>query len=269
MKLNKMISICFSSFPCVYILTISVIFTSLLTSGHALLFTKTEQTYAKFPKWNACPNSSFSFEFKTNQPKALLMYADDSGNYDYIEVMINEAKVRLRMNIVDGRDGVVEISLGTRLDDNKWHRVEVQRNRMESRLLVDEFVGKSVAFGSDFQFGDINRNSPVFFGGIPDSRKNMMSLPSSYYEPRFEGEIRNVIYWNCTCLPVRGHMIDGLGITANQNELCATRNTCPDNCLCIDRDEGPGCQCRGFKCQIGKFCISYSWNRVSIHFVIQ
>ena len=87
--------------------------------------------YVAFPKWYACINASLSFEFKTTVDyKQLLMYMDDGGTYDFIEVLLEQGgKLRVTLNIVDGRDGHVRMSFGNRLSDGQWHKVEIKRNR--------------------------------------------------------------------------------------------------------------------------------------------
>ncbi|KAL3854429.1 hypothetical protein ACJMK2_013699, partial [Sinanodonta woodiana] len=233
-----------------YIILLFLVF----QTAYALRFTGAPKTYAKFPKWNACVNATFSFEFKTTQTDGLLMYTDDNGTYDYVEVLLKDGRVRLRMNIVDGKEGSIEIFLASRLNDNRWHRVEIQRNRMETILIVDGISDSRVAFGSDFSFGEISKNNFVFFGGLPDYYYNLdqtklqqLSLPSSYFEKRFAGEIRNVIYGNCTCIPVRGEMIEGNSVDKFPQEACETDNRC-GICLCLSRDDGPGCRCVGLQC---------------------
>lgn len=227
---------------------------SVIEYSHAIHFLKNYNTYAQYPKWDACINSSISFEFKTSLSEAILMYTDDNGNYDYVEVTIIDSKVRLRMNIVDGREGSIEITVGDRVNDNKWHRVEIQRNRMETTLFVDEFHESRVAFGSDFYFGNTTTgNNYVYFGGLPISYRQSLeklSLASALYEGRFAGDLRNVIYGNCSCRPVRAVMMDGASVTTTPPEACEVKNEC-GKCLCISGDDGPGCQCIGFKCPQG------------------
>lgn len=227
-----------------------------LTLSNAITLTKTRSTFAKFPKWNACVNSSISFEFKTSQASGLLVYTDDHGGFDYVEVMLVDGRARLRMNIVDGKDGTVVITLGERLNDGRWHRVKVQRHRMETTLYVDSYHDSRVAFGSDFNFGNIETNNHVYFGGIPNSfyqsnKPLNLSLPSVYFETRFEGEIRNIIYGNCTCRPQRATMLDSNSVSREPREACDEKNDC-GTCLCISDDDGPGCQCVGFDCPLGK-----------------
>ena len=58
-----------------------------VSSTHALEFLGQRNTYAKFPKWNACPdNSSISFEFKTQKANGLLMFTNDNNRYDNLQV---------------------------------------------------------------------------------------------------------------------------------------------------------------------------------------
>lgn len=235
-----------------------IVFLLIVYAVHAIHFTKTSKTYAKFPNWNACINASLSFEFKTSTKEALLLYTDDNGRFDYVEVMLVNGRVRLRMNIVDGREGSIEIVIGEQLNDNGWHTVEIQRNRMETTLFVDGKSDSRVAFGSDFNFGNISRNNYVFFGGLPNSyysedrtKLEYLSLPSVYFEPRFEGSMRNILYGNCSCMPTRAGLIDGDSVTLEPREACDGEDNC-GNCLCISGDDGPGCQCVGFKCPLGR-----------------
>ena len=224
----------------------------------ALTFTRTSTTFAKFPRWNACVNSSISFEFKTSARDALLLYTDDNGSFDYMEVMLVDGSVRLRMNIVDGKDGTVEMRLGLRLNDLRWHRVKLQRNRMETTLYVDNVHDSRVAFGSDFQFGNTETNNYVYLGGLPtiyyqpNSPKLLnLSLPTAFFERRYEGQLRNIIYGNCTCRPQRAEMMDSDSVSNVPREACDVKNDC-GKCLCISDDDGPGCQCVGFDCPEGE-----------------
>ena len=56
------------------------------TPGLGLYLHGTETSYARFPKWDACTNATFSFEFRTTQSESLLMYADDGGKFDFFQV---------------------------------------------------------------------------------------------------------------------------------------------------------------------------------------
>jgi len=234
----------------------------LIHTSYGLTFNQRSGTFARFPRWDACTNASISFEFKTSLDTALLMYTDDNGRSDYVEVMIHDGSVRLRLNVVDGKEGAQEIRLGNRLQDGRWHRVKIQRHRMETILYVDDLEGSQLTNGSDYMFGDTERNNDVFFGGMPPTYykghiNNLkdLSLPSAFFEARFEGEIRNVIYWNCSCTPVRPNMLEGFEVSREPLEACERSNTCRD-CLCISTDDRAMCQCTQPPCLAG-WCHSH------------
>lgn len=64
-----------------------------------------------------------------------------------------------------------------------------------------------VSFGSDFSFGDeLETNNYMYFGGVPNSyRQNLarLNIPANVLNAQFQGDIRNILYFNCSCLPVR------------------------------------------------------------------
>lgn len=68
------------------LLSLFVFISIFVTTSDGLNFVGERETYAKFPKWDACINASISFEFKTRQKDGLLMYTDDNGRYDYLQV---------------------------------------------------------------------------------------------------------------------------------------------------------------------------------------
>lgn len=227
----------------------------LVASAGAMYLQGTDMSYARFPYWNACINASFSIEFKTNQREGLLMYADDGGRYDFFEVMHVNGRVRCVLNIVDGRDGHINIDVGTNVNDGQWHRVEIRRNRMETTLIVDGVSDSKFAFGSDFHFGSPENNSHLFLGGLPaELRQDLhaLALPSVLFQPRFKGSIRNVLYGNCTCQTVRARMLDGVGVNLAPPEQCDLHNPCREGCLCISTDTESKCDCSQLQCVAGK-----------------
>ena len=224
--------------------------------SEAITLSGGETSYARYPVWDGCHhNASFSFEFKSTQTEGLLWYVDDGGTYDFFEVMlIPGGRVRIVLNVVDGRDGNVEIVIGQGLNDGRWHQVEVRRKRMETTLTVDGVSGSGYSFGSDFYFGK-GTNSYVYVGGVPSSfRQNLesLALPSVTFAQRFRGEIRNVFFGNCTCQTVRGALIDGVGVSQAPPESCEIRNPCPSSCLCVSTDAEPRCNCSQQQCVTGK-----------------
>ncbi|XP_060080041.1 uncharacterized protein LOC132559439 isoform X2 [Ylistrum balloti] len=212
-------------------------------------------SYGRYPKWNACTNASISFEFKTRQDNGLLMYTDDAGTYDFFELVLVDGVLRMRLNIVDGRDGSVEFLIGENLADYNWHKVLIQRKRMETSLTIDDMTDQTqtrLSYGSDFNFGEIKNNSGVYFGGMPqhhfDTNLRNLALPSVMFVENLRGSFRNVIYGNCSCSLVRGVVEPKVGQSYGVPEVCETRNPCGD-CLCISRDTTPECKCVGLSCK--------------------
>ncbi len=185
------------------------------------------------------------------------MYVDDGGTYDFFEIVHKSGHVDVVLNIVDGREGYVDLSLGRNVNDGRWHTVEIRRNRMETILIVDNDVQKAFAFGSDFHFGNPDTNRHVFLGGVPshfDQDLHALALPSVVFKPRFRGYIRNVIYGNCTCQRIRAGMLGGEGVTRSPPESCDQRNPCTAKrgCICISTDGGPECDCSERHCVEGR-----------------
>ena len=240
---------------------------AVLTYSDAVYIQGTSSSYAMYPKWNACVNASISFDFRTKRDRdhseeGLLMYIDDGGRYDFLVVTHKNGRVEVVLNIVDGRDGNVHIVPDvTNVNDDQWHSVKIERRRMQTIVTVDDRSANDYSFGSDPNFGSTN-NSYVYFGGIPTYFSNnfrLVSLPSAFFQPRFKGEIRNVVYNNCTCQSQRVPLLGGVGITndGRTRESCDVRNPCEPGCLCISSQAGSRCDCTDRQCVTGK-CAVYS-----------
>lgn len=249
----------------------------LVQTGLSLTLKGTESSYASFPSWEGCPTGFFSFDFKTKQGDALLWYVDDRGRYDFFELTLTDGRARLALNVVDGRDGRTELVHGSagddRLDDDRWHRVEVRRNRLETLLTVDGLTVRNASSGGndDFDFGAAGNDSrsPAFVGGVPPEmtdRLDRLSLPSVVYRRRFEGSVRNVFYSDCRCETRRVRVVGGVDFAGADEENCLRRPTteedgdgdgdgdevCPPGCLCISGDqEEPECDCSQLHCSTG------------------
>lgn len=71
-------------------------------------------SYLMYPHWGICLDGSFSFQFKTEEPHALLLYLN-KGQHFFFEVKLWKGIVRLRVNVGGGtmilRAGTVYDSL--------------------------------------------------------------------------------------------------------------------------------------------------------------
>lgn len=59
-------------------------------------------SFAKYPTWDPCQNGSVVFDFRTKMEHGVLLYADDGGIYDFIEVKLVGGMARLRLNLGSG-----------------------------------------------------------------------------------------------------------------------------------------------------------------------
>ncbi len=65
---------------------------------------------------------------RTTEPNGLLLYTDDGGYFDFLELKLVSGSVRLRYNF-GRRSGakVLNSAIGELNDGRVWHRVEVVR----------------------------------------------------------------------------------------------------------------------------------------------
>ena len=78
-------------------------------------------SYAQFKKWYTSGNATIEFEFLTSLPNGLLLYTDDGGYYDFLEVKLVDGSLRTRLNLGNGAQIV---DLGRELNDGySWHKV--------------------------------------------------------------------------------------------------------------------------------------------------
>lgn len=247
MKLNRIWD--FLSF---YVIFIS----SFLSSMLCFDLKGTEFSYAKFPKWNPCQNGSFSLEFKTRSSDGLILYMDDGGHSDYIELKLLQSFLHLKFNF--GGDPM-RLTLGHILNDDNWHKVTVSQSGHNMTLTVDDESQRRVYHRNDITFGNYLTNTHVFIGGIGieyEDRTTELTMPHLFFEKRFNGSIRNVLYSNCGGPFIRPEMLDYRGIQAGNND-CLNRNPCRNGGVCLTGDSGLTCDCSSTKfggrhCEIGK-----------------
>lgn len=160
----------------------------------AFLLDGSSESYSQFRKWGGGTNGSLEFEFKTDQRNGLLLYTDDGGTYDFFEVKLVEGALRLRFNLGGGAQ---IITVGKELHDGHWHKVQLQRHEERTILTVDNVSQMRTARGKEFNFGKFETNSDVYVGGLPkwyNKKLALLALPSVFFEPRFKGAVRNLIY---------------------------------------------------------------------------
>uniref|UniRef100_A0A4W6E8D2 Neurexin 1b n=1 Tax=Lates calcarifer TaxID=8187 RepID=A0A4W6E8D2_LATCA len=212
-------------------------------TGTCLEFTGAEGQWARFPVWNACCESEMSFNMKTKSSHGLLVYFDDEGFCDFLELLILNGKLSLRFSIFCAEPATV-IS-DTAVNDNQWHTVTIRRNFKNTTLMVDNEI-KWVEVKSKRR--DMTVFSPLFVGGIsPKLRSLALQMTSTAVKDQlpFTGWITDIKVNNTESV-----MINSEGVL---KDLCGTSNMCLNGGVCSLINNEPTCDCSqtGFQ---GKDC---------------
>lgn len=189
----------------------------------------------------------------------LILYMDDGGRSDYFELKLLTGSLHLRFNL---GSAPMRLNVGQRLNDNRWHRVTIKRNRKNITLIVDSHTYTRTYHSTDLDFGNYATNSPVFVGGISNEYEDntaSLTLPAIYLEPRFTGSIRNILYSNCGGPLIRPELLDYRGIVS-ENDQCVVSDPCQHGGICVTHDQGVSCNCSYTDFE-GEFCDQRSAQR--------
>ncbi|XP_063730841.1 neurexin-1a-like isoform X6 [Eleginops maclovinus] len=211
--------------------------------GTCLEFTDAEGQWARFPVWNACCESEMSFNMKTKSSHGLLVYFDDEGFCDFLELLILNGKLSLRFSIFCAEPATVVSD--TAVNDSQWHAVTIRRNFKNTTLKVDNET-KWVEVKSKRR--DMTVFSHLFVGGIPpELRSEALLLTSSAVKDQlpFTGWITDIKVNNTESV-----MINSDGVLT---DLCGSANICLNGGICSLINDEPTCDCSGTGFQ-GKDC---------------
>ncbi|XP_030425162.1 neurexin-2-beta isoform X26 [Gopherus evgoodei] len=212
--------------------------------GAALEFGGTTGQWARYARWDASSLGELSFSLKTNVSRALVLYLDDGGNCDFLELMIADGRLRLRFTISCAEPA--KLHLETLVDDDRWHMVLLTRNYRETMLVVD---GEAKVAEVKSKRRDMAVESDLFLGGIPpDVRLSALTLSTVKYEVPFKGLVANLKVGDTP--PA---LLGSQGIRSDTEYLCTKQNPCAHGGLCSVLNGEVQCDCSmtGFQ---GKFC---------------
>ncbi|XP_032653992.1 neurexin-2-beta isoform X18 [Chelonoidis abingdonii] len=212
--------------------------------GAALEFGGATGQWARYGRWDASSLGELSFSLKTNVSRALVLYLDDGGNCDFLELMIADGRLRLRFTISCAEPA--KLHLETPVDDDRWHMVLLTRNYRETMLVVD---GEAKVAEVKSKRRDMAVDSDLFVGGIPpDVRLSALTLSTVKYEVPFKGLVANLKLGDTP--PA---LLGSQGIRSDMEYLCTKQNPCAHGGLCSVLNGEVQCDCSmtGFQ---GKFC---------------
>uniref|UniRef100_UPI00398F87E7 contactin-associated protein 1 n=1 Tax=Pristiophorus japonicus TaxID=55135 RepID=UPI00398F87E7 len=138
---------------------------------------------------------SISFNFKTMVKDGLLLHSE-GGEGDYISVELQGAKLLFHINLgsssIHSVSGETTITLGSLLDDQHWHMVQIERYGQDVNLTLDGDVERLQTNGD---FDHLDLDSVISFGGLITPER--LELAD---KPNFRGCVENIMYNNISVI---------------------------------------------------------------------
>ncbi|XP_076835086.1 neurexin 3a isoform X18 [Brachyhypopomus gauderio] len=225
-----------------YPVQLQLLLSTVLAPCLGLEFAGARGQWARYLRWDASTRSDLSFQFKTDASTALILYFDDAGYCDFLQLMVVEGKLQLRFSIDCAETTVVSEK---RVNDSAWHFASLGRYNLRTVLGVD---GASKADEVRPQRQYMKIVSDLFLGGVPqDIRTSALTLPTAKDMPTFKGVIRDLKYGNKQ--PV---LLSSQKVRMDLEGVC-TENPCENGGLCSLVDGEPLCDCSKTE-YTGRFC---------------
>ncbi|XP_069036510.1 neurexin-2-like isoform X13 [Lepisosteus oculatus] len=200
--------------------------------------------WARYARWEAGSGGELSFSLKTNATRALVLYLDDGGNCDFLELLIAGGRLQLRFAIHCAEPATVHAE--TPVGDDRWHMVLLTRNYRETMLVVDSEAKVAEVKSKRREMAVV---SDLFVGGIPpDVRLSALTSSTVKYEPPFQGLIANLKVGETP--PT---LLNSQGIQSDLEYLCARQNPCLNGGICSVHHEEVHCDCTLTRYR-GKYC---------------
>ncbi|XP_033031641.1 neurexin-1 isoform X13 [Trachypithecus francoisi] len=170
--------------------------------GSGLEFPGAEGQWTRFPKWNACCESEMSFQLKTRSARGLVLYFDDEGFCDFLELILTRGgRLQLSFSIFCAEPAT--LLADTPINDGAWHSVRIRRQFRNTTLFIDQVEAKWVEVKSKRR--DMTVFSGLFVGGLPPELRAAalkLTLASVREREPFKGWIRDVRVNSSQVLPV-------------------------------------------------------------------
>ncbi|XP_054251793.1 neurexin-1 isoform X13 [Indicator indicator] len=218
--------------------------------GSGLEFPGAEGQWTRFPKWNACCESEMSFNMKTRSSSGLVLYFDDEGFCDFLELILTQGgRLQLSFSIFCAEPAT--LLSDTAVNDNLWHAVVIRRHFKNTTLIIDRAEAKWVEVKSKRR--DMTVFSGLFLGGLPPELRSAtlkLTLASVKDREPFKGWITDVRVNYTQASPVESQEVR---LDDEQSRLCAREDVCLNGGVCSVLNDQAVCDCSqtGFR---GKDC---------------
>uniref|UniRef100_A0A669DPL7 Neurexin 3a n=1 Tax=Oreochromis niloticus TaxID=8128 RepID=A0A669DPL7_ORENI len=213
-----------------------------LSTCLGLEFLGTPGQWARYLRWDASTRGDLSFQFKTEASDALLLYFDDGGYCDFLQLSVAEGLLQLRFSIDCAETTVVS---DRQVDDSSWHFATLSRYNLRTVLVLD---GQAKAGEVKPQRQFMKIVSDLFLGGVPqDIRSGALTLPTVRNMQPFSGTITDLKYGISQPL-----FLGSLNVPLESEGWC-TVNPCENGGMCTVVDGEPVCDCSKTEYK-GRFC---------------
>ncbi|XP_029620429.1 neurexin-1a isoform X24 [Salmo trutta] len=228
--------------------------------GEVLEFGGVSGQWGRFPVWNACCESILSFSVRTHSEDGLLLYFDDEGFCDFLELLLLRGKLRLRFSIFCAEPA--EVSSGVAVSDGHWHAVRVKRDWRNTSLEVDGRMEGWAEVKSKRR--DMTVFSHTFMGGVsPELHASPLRLTSPGVRDHapFAGWLTEVTV-NGSAVVMEGSE----GVTVG-GDGCGPDHVCQNGGVCSVVEQKNVCDCTdtGYK---GNDCSEEHYNPGLAHLMI-
>ncbi|XP_061089255.1 neurexin 3a isoform X7 [Conger conger] len=221
---------------------VKLLLSTLLGLCLGLEFSGAPGQWVRYLRWDASTRSDLSFQFKTDVSTALLLYFDDGGYCDFMQLMVAEGKLQLQFSIDCAETTIVSDKM---VNDSSWHFATLSRYNLRTVLRLDSQT-KADEVRPQRQYMKIV--SDLFLGGVPqDIRPSALTLPLVKDQPPFKGVITDLKYGS-----KEPTLLSSQRVRLDMEGLC-TQNPCENGGSCSMVDGEPLCDCSKTE-YVGRFC---------------
>lgn len=205
-----------------------------------------------------------SFQLKTRSARGLVLYFDDEGFCDFLELILTRGgRLQLSFSIFCAEPAT--LLADTPVNDGAWHSVRIRRQFRNTTLYIDRAEAKWVEVKSKRR--DMTVFSGLFVGGLPPELRAAalkLTLASVREREPFKGWIRDVRVNSSQALPVDGSEVklDEEPPNSGGGSPCEAGDegdggVCLNGGVCSVVDDQAVCDCsrtgfRGKDCSQGK-----------------
>nr|XP_004659657.1 contactin-associated protein-like 4 isoform X1 [Jaculus jaculus] len=163
-----------------------------------------------------------SLKFKTMQSDGILLYRTGS-NGEHTMLELRRGKLFLLINSGEARllstPTLINLTLGSLLDDQHWHSVLIQRLGKQVNFTVDEHRRH---FHTQGEMNYLDLNNEISFGGIPAPEKSV-----SFPHKNFHGCLENIYYNGVNVIDLAKQQSPQLIIMGNVTFSCSQPQSVP------------------------------------------